>query len=221
MRSSPEIRRSRTGGLTVLEMLLTTLLLALATMIVAEGSSSVNAVYRRTMAKADAQMVLSQIETQLREELRFAEDVDMSDPAHPLYQWHGGWCGIQVYDGVLYRRWEEAADDTPEEDARARERARAGFDDERYPLTLKDDTGKLKAGVEPLSETAMTSLEGIHVPFPPTIAYDPANGLFTVSGLQVWAEDGHTLAGPMTFHVRAVNRSRSSGGGGLTQPGLF
>ena len=202
---SGRIRRSRTGGLTVLEMLLTTFLLALTTMVVAEGSRSVNAVYRRTMAKADAQMVLSQIETQLREELRFAEDVDADGSGNvTAYKWHGGWCGIHTYtssDGkvvLLYRRWVDASEDDAETTAAT------AFDDREMEDGLKTT---LPVGVEPLSETDMASLEGIRAVLP-TIAYDPAHGLFTVSGLEVRAEDGHhTLAGPMTFTVRAVSLS--------------
>ena len=49
-------------GFSLVEMLMTTLILSLAMVIVVSGSSVAQKIYRNTMAKADAQMILSQIE---------------------------------------------------------------------------------------------------------------------------------------------------------------
>ncbi|MBQ9633223.1 MAG: prepilin-type N-terminal cleavage/methylation domain-containing protein, partial [Lachnospiraceae bacterium] len=60
------------GGFSLVELLLTTIILLLAASIVARGVPAANLVYRETVDKANAQVLLSTAMTVLRDDVGFA-----------------------------------------------------------------------------------------------------------------------------------------------------
>lgn len=66
------------GGLSLLEMLMTTLILSFTMVTLVNGSVSIKRLYSDALRKADAQMLLSQVETTLRNDLSFAREYTVS-----------------------------------------------------------------------------------------------------------------------------------------------
>lgn len=60
------------GGFSLLEMLMTMLILSFTMVTLVNGSVSIKRLYSDALRKADAQMLLSQVETTLRNDLSFA-----------------------------------------------------------------------------------------------------------------------------------------------------
>ena len=67
------------GGFSLLEMLMTTLILSFSMVMLVNGSVSIRRIYSETLRKADAQMMLSEAETQLRNDLSFTKKYKTED----------------------------------------------------------------------------------------------------------------------------------------------
>lgn len=166
-------------GFSLVEMLMTTLILSLAMVIVVSGSSVAQKIYRNTMAKADAQMILSQIERNLRDDLSFADQCRLDADGTTVTQYHknGLWYTLAngtkanqaPYENFLYRTF-RVTDSNGE---------------------FEDDDPIL---YEPLSSSNSNRLEEVSVSLP-KITY--SDGRFQVSNLRVRldAADTGVLAG--------------------------
>lgn len=66
-------RMKSNSGFSTAEMLLATMILGLSMTLLANGAAVIQSIYRRMLATADAQMILSQAETRLRNDLSRAE----------------------------------------------------------------------------------------------------------------------------------------------------
>ena len=102
------------SGFSTAEMLLATMILGLSMTLLANGAAVIQSIYRRMLATADAQMILSQVETRLRNDLSMATGYKkISDDAY--YYLNGCWYRLKIDNGVLYKEGFEAI--PPEADA--------------------------------------------------------------------------------------------------------
>lgn len=99
------------SGFTTAEMLITTLIMSLSFTLLANGVATIRNIYSKTMAKADAQMILSQVEITLRNDLSLVTKVeypkaDKNAEKKNILQYYipPYWCRLVVEDGVLCKK---------------------------------------------------------------------------------------------------------------------
>ncbi len=99
-----EIKSKR--GFSTAEMLLATLILSLSMMLLSNGAAVIQRIYRRTLAATDAQMILSQTETRLRNDLSMATKCDFDADGKTVTRYYISSVGYEltVSNGVLYRK---------------------------------------------------------------------------------------------------------------------
>ena len=90
-------------GFSTAEMLLATLILSLSMMLLSNGAAVIQRIYRRTLAATDAQMILSQTEINLRNDLSAAEEYRTDNGDVTLYRVSSYWYRLTVNEGVLYK----------------------------------------------------------------------------------------------------------------------
>ena len=98
------------SGFSTAEMLLATLILSLSMMLLSNGAAVIQSIYRRTLAATDAQMILSQTETRLRNDLSMATKCDFDADGKTVTQYYISSVGYKLTvsaDGVLYREDDE------------------------------------------------------------------------------------------------------------------
>ena len=183
-------------GFSTLEMIVTTLLLALSMTVLTSGASAVSAIYRRTLAKADAQMIYSQIETNLRAELAFADSVTVNaEKKVQTYEVNFHLCNLTLgkdgSGGPLYVRYYDARDPNTKQVQYNADGSIAYNMDKPYYYAI--------------SPTQQKRLEDLKVKNLPEIKYE--NGCFKVSGLQVEYDGQNMIANTDTpqFIIRAAN----------------
>lgn len=168
------------SGFTTAEMLITTLIMSLSFTLLANGVATIRNIYSKTMAKADAQMILSQVEITLRNELSLVTKVEWKDEdagGKKILQYYipPYWCRLVVKDGVLCKK------------------------------KISPD-GKEK--IEPISYQHTNRLENLVMSLP-EIRYVNSDGYFQVSKLKVTYQ-GDTVAGSDSdfpqYLIRALNK---------------
>ena len=172
-------------GFSLLEMLITTLILSLVMVISTSGVAVAQKLYRSTMAKADAQMILSQIERNLRDDLSFADQYKLGPDGATVTQYHknGFWYGLEngnqtdksPYENFLYKTFYATGESQDAE-----------FDSASNPILY-----------EPLSSNNSDRLEDVSVSVPKIVyVYDEtsAENYFYVYDLSVEL-DGTVIAG--------------------------
>ncbi|MBQ9346489.1 MAG: prepilin-type N-terminal cleavage/methylation domain-containing protein [Oscillibacter sp.] len=217
------MRRAAPGragqGFSLVEMMMTMLIMSLVMVIVVGGASVAQKLFRNTMAKADAQMVLSQIERYLRDDLSFTdacmieEAIDYDDNGNLIqydsdgdpvewtvteYHKNGFWYKLQngvnpvsaPRRNILYKTFSAVGE------------AQSGGADDEF------DSGS-QILYEPLSASNSRRLEDIAVQVP-EITYIPAQDCFRVANLRV-QRDGTTIAGAENdseeyLVIRALNK---------------
>ena len=75
------------AGFTLLEMLMTTLILSFSMVVLVNGSVSIRRLYSDALRHADAQMILSQAETALRNDLSFARAYKADNDGNVTEYW--------------------------------------------------------------------------------------------------------------------------------------
>lgn len=162
-------------GFSLVEMLITTLIMSLVMVIVTSGVAVAQKLYRNTMAKADAQMILSQIERYLRDDLSFADECEMDADGETVKRYHK--------NGFWY-----ALENGPE----GKSGLSANFLYKTFSVAGESETENLNLLYEPLSPSKSDRLEAIRVSVP-VITYVSAENRFYVSDLRVTLEDGTTV----------------------------
>ena len=168
------MRLTDNRGFSLVEMLLTTLIMSLVMVVVTSGAAVAQKLYRNTMAKADAQMILSQVERYLRDDLSFADECEINaDGKVKRYHKNGFWYALAngpegksgLSANFLYRTFDATGN------------------------AAGDDLNLL---YEPLSASKSDRLERVYV-FVPDITYDSDENCFYVSNLRVTLEDKTTV----------------------------
>lgn len=175
------------SGFTTAEMLITTLIMSLSFTLLANGVATIRNIYSKTMAKADAQMILSQVEITLRNDLSLVTKVeypkaDKNAEKKNILQYYipPYWCRLVVEDGVLCKK---------------------RFLTQTPPLSTNSGGENV-----PISYQHKNRLENLEVSVP-NIQYVNSDGYFQVSGLSVkYQED--TVAGSesLQYLIRALNK---------------
>ena len=204
-------------GFSLVEMLITTLIMSLVMVIVTSGSAVAQKLYRNTMAKADAQMVLSQIERYLRDDLSFADEceIDSQESEYDDFDNH-------LTEGAVTRYhkngfWYELSNGPAANDMARTTPLYQNFLYKTFSAT-EAPQGEFQSGeqkiYEPLSTSNSKRLEEIFVSVP-TITYIPDENSFHVSNLQITLADGTTvIAGSDSAEtpyliIRALNQVRT------------
>ena len=181
-------------------MVITTLILGLSLTLVANGASAVQRIYRRTLAKADAQMIYSQIETNLRAELAFADKVTVdADKKVQTYEVGYQLCDLTLKNkdgadsGLLYVRYYDAKRDPVTKEIQYKDDGSIDY----------DTTTPYYYAISPKNRKR---LEDLSIPDLPDIKYE--NGYFTVSGLQVEYDGQNMIANAdgTQFIIQAANK---------------
>ena len=166
-------------------MLLATLILSFSMMLLSNGAAVIQRIYRRTLAATDAQMILSQAEIRLRNDLSMAEKCDLDADGETVTQYYISSVGYKLITHPDRDRYPSQ---------------------ERYPdgvLYREDDAGNL----DQFSLKNVSRLEGLQIPNAPTIQY--ADGCFTVSGLQVEYSDGRGSTLPFSSPAIVIRALQS------------
>ena len=203
-------------GFSLVEMLITTLIMSLVMVIVTSGSAVAQKLYRNTMAKADAQMVLSQIERYLRDDLSFADECEI-DLQRSEYDSEDNLTAGAVTRYHKNGFWYELSNGPAENDMARTTPLYQNFLYKTFSAT-EAPQGEFQSGeqkiYEPLSTSNSKRLEEIFVSVP-TITYIPGENSFQVSNLQITLADGATViagsasAGTPYLIIRALNRVRT------------
>lgn len=175
------------SGFTTAEMLITTLIMSLSFTLLANGVATIRNIYSKTMAKADAQMILSQVEISLRNDLslvtKYALMTDKDGKEILQYYIPPYWCRLVVNEkdkGVLYKM--------------------------RFQGQTPPSLGVKSEDCVPISYQHRNRLENLEV-FGPEIQYN-SDGYFQVSNLKVTYQ-GDTVAGSDSdspqYLIRALN----------------
>ena len=177
------------SGFTTAEMLITTLIMSLSFTLLANGVATIRNIYSKTMAKADAQMILSQVEISLRNDLslvtKYALMTDEDGKEILQYYIPPYWCRLVVNEkdkGVLYKK---------------------RFLTQTPPLSTNSGGENV-----PISYQHKNRLENLEVSVP-NIQYVNSDGYFQVSKLKVTYQ-GDTVAGSDSdfpqYLIRALNK---------------
>lgn len=187
------------SGFTTAEMLITTLIMSLSFTLLANGVATIRNIYSKTMAKADAQMILSQVEITLRNDLSLVTKVeypkaDKNAEKKNILQYYipPYWCRLVVEDGVLCKK---------------------RFLTQTPPPLSTNSGGALStnSGGEnvPISYQHKNRLENLEVVSVPNIQYVNSDGYFQVSKLKVTYQ-GDIVAGSDSdfpqYLIRALNK---------------
>lgn len=173
------------SGFTTAEMLITTLIMSLSFTLLANGVATIRNIYSKTMAKADAQMILSQVEITLRNDLSLVTKVeypkaDKNAEKKNILQYYipPYWCRLVVEDGVLCKK---------------------RFLTQTPPLSTNSGGENV-----PISYQHKNRLENLEVSVP-EIQYD-SNGYFQVSNLKVTYQDDPVAGSDsLQYLIRALN----------------
>ena len=168
-------------GFSLVEMLITTLILSLVMVIVTSGVAVAQKLYRNTMAKADAQMILSQIERYLRDDLSFADECETEADGKTVKHYHKNGYWYALSNGPQ-----------PSNDSERKSSLSANFLYKTFSVAGESEMENLNLLYEPLSPSKSDRLEAIRVSVP-VITYNSDESRFYVSDLRVTLEDGTTV----------------------------
>ena len=183
-------------GFTILELLATILILLMVSGIMSAGIPVAAHAYKRVVYTANAQILLSTAMSSLRYELSSAQNyIFLGDKSGDKYTSVSFYCKETRYTTII-----STADE--------------GLMLRTYETVSRPD-GKVTGYIENPDTNTFThrlvtekaSNEHLIVKFT-DVAYNEANQMFTISGLQVVREsepDGPALAEAPTFYVRAAN----------------
>ncbi|MBQ6207400.1 MAG: prepilin-type N-terminal cleavage/methylation domain-containing protein [Oscillospiraceae bacterium] len=160
-------------GFSLMEMLITTLILSLVMVIVTSGVAVAQKLYRKTMAKADAQMILSQIERYLRDDLSFADECETEADGKTVKRYHKNGFWYALANGPT---------------------GKSGLSANFLYKTFSATGESENTLYESLSASKSDRLEDIYVSVP-VITYDSGENRFYVSGLRVMLDETTVIAG--------------------------
>ena len=207
--------RSQSGkasrGFSLVETLITTLIMSSIMVIVVGGATVVQKLYWNAMTKADAQMVLSQIERTLRNDLSYTDECKI-DPRQSDYDPDSELllAGVvtQYHKNGFWFRLENGTEtnSSPDKNLLYRSFSAAG-----ESLRGEFENNQPQIFYEALSAFKNSRLERISV-FVPKIIYLPEENCFHVSNLCIQS-DGTTIAGSDSegetyLIIRALNHVR-------------
>lgn len=170
-RESHEVPRAN-RGFTMVETLLSLMILVIFTGIVAMGVPSAISAYTKAVDGSNAQVLLTTASSVLRDELGMAQDVDYNASTKEVQHYvtgAGHWASIDKTGSG--------------KTARIQKHVYLGTLD-----SLSEATGSPTSIV---SDATMTDSLGITYE---SITYDPGQGIFTVKGLEVLDASGNTIA---------------------------
>ena len=95
------------------------MILGLSMTLLANGAAVIQSIYRRMLATADAQMILSQVETRLRNDLSMAEKYTLDAEGYVTHYYISPyWYSLKVDGGVLYKEGFLSLSPEPAEEAK-------------------------------------------------------------------------------------------------------